>query len=167
MIDHLTLTVRDLVRARDFYTRALAPLGYGVEMEFQDTCGFGAAGKPYLWLRTGPQASAPLHLAFAAKDRKAIDLFHAAALSAGGKDNGAPGVRAHYHPTYYAAFVLDLDGHNIEAVCHADPAALGKVPAAERLKAKAVKARARKQTSKRRGGGKKKVAARARRRARA
>jgi catechol 2,3-dioxygenase-like lactoylglutathione lyase family enzyme len=121
MIDHLTLTVRDLGRSKDFYREVLEPLGYGLAMEFDGTCGFGAEGKPSLWLGEG-EASSPLHLAFLARDRPSIDLFHLAALKAGGKDNGPPGVRAHYHPNYYAAFVIDPDGHNIEAVCHLAPA---------------------------------------------
>jgi catechol 2,3-dioxygenase-like lactoylglutathione lyase family enzyme len=117
MIDHLGLKVSDLPRSREFYRQALAPLGYGVIMEFPGAVGLGAQGKPDFWLGPGT-AGTPLHVAFASPDRKTVDAFHAAALSAGGKDNGGPGLRPEYHPTYYGAFVLDPDGNNVEAVCH-------------------------------------------------
>ena len=116
MIDHLMVKVRDLGRSRAFYAKALAPLGYEVVMEFGDSLGMGADKKPDLWLASGKQE--PLHLAFAAKDRKSVDAFHAAAIAAGGKDNGKPGLRKEYHPSYYGAFVIDPDGHNVEAVIH-------------------------------------------------
>ncbi len=118
MIDHLTLKVRDIAKAKAFYSAALAPLGYEILMEFEGGLGMGADKKPDLWLAQDPENVRPVHLAFAAKDRKAVREFHAAALKAGGKDNGGPGIREHYHPTYYAAFVHDADGHNIEAVAH-------------------------------------------------
>ena len=118
MIDHLTLKVRSVARARAFYTAALAPLGYAVVMEFGGGVGMGADGKPDLWLAEDPANTRPTHVAFVAPSRAAVQAFHAAALAAGGKDNGGPGVRVDYHPTYYAAFVLDEDGHNIEAVVH-------------------------------------------------
>jgi catechol 2,3-dioxygenase-like lactoylglutathione lyase family enzyme len=118
MIDHLTLKVRDAKKARAFYTAALAPLGYEVLMEFEGTLGMGADKKPDLWIAQDPADTRPVHLAFSAPNRKAVDAFHAAALAAGGKDNGGPGIRKDYHPTYYAAFVLDDNGHNIEAVTH-------------------------------------------------
>ena len=95
-----------------------APLGYAVMMEFEGALGMGADGKPDLWLAQDPENARPTHLAFVAPSRKAVQAFHAAALTAGGKDNGGPGLRAEYHPTYYAAFVLDDDGHNVEAVIH-------------------------------------------------
>jgi catechol 2,3-dioxygenase-like lactoylglutathione lyase family enzyme len=119
MIDHVTIGVSDLERSKAFYDRALLPLGiarlYG---EGDDFAGYGAGEKAFFWigLKTGPQIGA--HIAFAAPDRPTVDRFHAAALGAGGRDNGAPGLRPHYHPEYYGAFVLDPDGHNIEAVCH-------------------------------------------------
>jgi catechol 2,3-dioxygenase-like lactoylglutathione lyase family enzyme len=116
MIDHLTVRVRDVQKSKDFFAAALAPLGYEVLMEFEGSCGLGAEKKPDLWLAQGKQE--PLHLAFVAKNRKAVDAFHAAALQAGAKDNGKPGPRKEYHPNYYGAFVIDPDGHNIEAVCH-------------------------------------------------
>jgi catechol 2,3-dioxygenase-like lactoylglutathione lyase family enzyme len=124
MIDHIGFPVSDYARARAFYEMALAPLGYTVIMEVRQdaddspACGFGRAGKPDFWIGGEGGLSRPLHVAFAADDRAAADAFHKAALAAGGKDNGAPGLRPHYHPNYYAAFVRDLDGHNIEAVCH-------------------------------------------------
>jgi catechol 2,3-dioxygenase-like lactoylglutathione lyase family enzyme len=118
MIDHLTLKVRDLQRAKAFYTAALAPLGYEILMEYEGGLGMGADKKPDLWLAQDPESVRPLHLAFTAPDRAAVRAFHAAALKGGAKDNGGPGIREHYHPTYYAAFVLDENGHNLEAVVH-------------------------------------------------
>jgi catechol 2,3-dioxygenase-like lactoylglutathione lyase family enzyme len=118
MIDHLTLKVRDIRKAKAFYTAALAPLGYEILMEFEGNLGMGADQKPDLWLIQDAENVRPMHLAFAAKDRAAVRAFHAAALAAGAKDNGGPGIREHYHPTYYAAFVIDDSGHNIEAVAH-------------------------------------------------
>jgi len=126
MLDHIGLAVTDLTRAKRFYAQALAPLSIALVMEVtaQQTgkdahAGFGANGKPFFWIGTGLPRSGPLHVAFAAATRREVDAFHAAALAAGGKDNGAPGLRPHYHPNYYGAFVLDPDGNNIEAVCHA------------------------------------------------
>ena len=123
MLDHLTLTARDFQRSLDFYTRALAPLGYGVSMRFEQFVGLGTKRKPSFWLKPGPVPTTPLHLAFVATSRAGVDGFHAAALAAGGQDNGPPGLRPHYHRNYYGAFVMDPDGHNIEAVCHEAPAA--------------------------------------------
>jgi catechol 2,3-dioxygenase-like lactoylglutathione lyase family enzyme len=130
MIDHIGLSVADYQRSKAFYERALAPLGYVVRMEAiaegdSSACGFGLApeGTPDFWIAAEGNAQPPVHIAFVAPDRNAVDAFHAAALAAGGKDNGAPGVRERYHPNYYAAFVFDLDGHNIEAVCHRPGAA--------------------------------------------
>jgi catechol 2,3-dioxygenase-like lactoylglutathione lyase family enzyme len=127
MIDHLGLSVSDLGKSRAFYTKALAPLGYSVMMEFPGALGFGAQapppgtpmaqGKPDFWLGQGP-SSGKVHVAFTSADRKTVDAFHAAALAAGGKDNGKPGLRPQYHPNYYGAFVFDPDGNNIEAVTH-------------------------------------------------
>jgi catechol 2,3-dioxygenase-like lactoylglutathione lyase family enzyme len=121
MIDHMALKVSDVARAKAFYGAALAPLGYEILMEFQGEFGLGVNKKPDFWLVQDPANVRPLHLAFRADSREVVDRFHAAALAAGGKDNGGPGVRAHYHPTYYGAFVLDPDGHNVEAVCHRKP----------------------------------------------
>lgn len=127
MIDHIGFPVSDFSRSRAFYAAALAPLGYGVIMEFGPGethtglpgAGFGRDGKPDFWIGGEGAITGRLHVAFAAPDRATVDAFHAAALAAGGTDNGAPGLRPHYHPSYYGAFVLDPDGHNIEAVCHA------------------------------------------------
>ncbi|HET7826000.1 MAG TPA: VOC family protein [Anaeromyxobacter sp.] len=116
MIHHLTLRVTDLAKARALYVAALAPLGYEVLVESEGGVGLGADENPDLWLVQDPAHVHPMHLAFAAPSRQAVDAFHAAALAAGAKDNGGPGLRAHYHATYYAAFVLDDDGNNIEAV---------------------------------------------------
>ncbi len=118
MIDHLTLKVKDVRTARAFYAAALAPLGYEVLVEHEGVVGMGADKHPDLWIGQDPENARPAHVAFTAPSRKAVDAFHAAALAAGAKDNGRPGVRPEYHPTYYAAFVLDEDGHNIEAVVH-------------------------------------------------
>ena len=118
MFDHLTLTVRDLQASSDFYAKALAPLGYSKQRDFGETLAFGPEGKPAFWLKQGPVPQSAMHLAFRSRDRRAVDGFHAAALKAGGHDDGAPGLREHYHPNYYGAFVIDPDGHHIEAVCH-------------------------------------------------
>ncbi len=125
MLDHIGLTVSDLPRSKAFYSAALAPLGLRVVMEISAAesggyagAGFGDAEKPYFWIGTNPHAVGPAHVAFAAPDRATVDAFYAAALAAGGTDHGAPGLRPHYHATYYGAFVRDPDGHNIEAVCH-------------------------------------------------
>ena len=118
-LDHVGFTVSDYDAAKAFYTAALKPLGWKVIMEFGRGAGFGTEGKPYLWLSEGKKKTTPhVHLAIGAESRKAVDAFYKAAIKAGGKDNGKPGIRADYHPTYYAAFVFDPDGHNIEAVCH-------------------------------------------------
>ncbi len=130
MIDHLMLTVRDIARSRDFYAKTLAPLGYAVQMEFEQSCAFGPERKPSFWLKPGEPPTQPMHLAFMARDRSAVDAFHAAALAAGATDNGAPGLREHYHPNYYGGFVFDPDGHNIEAVCHLAPGTLPEQAAA-------------------------------------
>jgi catechol 2,3-dioxygenase-like lactoylglutathione lyase family enzyme len=126
MLDHIGFPVADYERAKAFYAAALAPLGYTLIMEVGgDTteseapaAGFGANGKPDFWIGGEGGINRPLHVAIVAKDRATVDAFHAAALAAGGRDNGPPGLRPHYHPHYYGAFVLDPDGHNIEAVCH-------------------------------------------------
>jgi catechol 2,3-dioxygenase-like lactoylglutathione lyase family enzyme len=122
MIDHVSLRVQDFARALAFYREALAPIGYDVIMDFGNAAGLGAGGKPDLWIMATDQPLHPTHLAFTSK-RDRVDAFHGAALAAGGTDNGEPGVRADYHPHYYAAFVRDPEGNNIEVVCHEDPAA--------------------------------------------
>lgn len=119
MIDHLTFSVSDYQKSKEFYTKILEPLGYTLVMEFEDnTACFGTGHKPSLIIHQAGKTTPKIHLAFQAKTRAAVDGFYQAALKAGAKDNGAPGIRAEYHPNYYAAFVFDLDGHNIEAVCH-------------------------------------------------
>ncbi|MFZ5595354.1 MAG: VOC family protein [Pseudomonadota bacterium] len=119
MLDHIGLEVKDYEKSKAFYTAALAPLGYEMVMEWEGYAGFGAGGKPDFWINGGKAITPQLHVAFAAVDRAKVREFYAAAMAAGGTDNGPPGIRAMYHPTYYGAFVLDPDGHNIEAVCHA------------------------------------------------
>jgi len=126
VIDHIGFPVSNYERAKAFYTKALAPLGYSLVMEVTQeqtghdpAAGFGANGKPDFWIGGEGGLNKPLHVAIVAKDRATVAAFHQAAMAAGGRDNGAPGIRAHYHPNYYGAFVLDPDGHNIEAVCHA------------------------------------------------
>ncbi len=144
MIDHISLRVQDLSRAVAFYRAALGPIGYGVMMEFPNAVGMGA-GKPVFWLMESSQPINPTHLAFAS-DRPKVDAFHAAALAAGGSDNGPPGLRLEYHPHYYGAFVYDPEGNNIEVVCHDDPAAskpvLARKAAARKPAKRAVKAAA-------------------------
>lgn len=117
MIDHVSLHVSDYAKAKAFYLAALAPLGYQLVMEFGDHAGLGVNGKPDLWLVQSANVQ-PTHLAIASDDRPTVDAFYAAALAAGAKDNGAPGLRPHYHENFYGAFVHDMDGNNIEAVCH-------------------------------------------------
>ena len=121
MFDHVGLNVQDYAASRDFYERALAPLGYAVIMAFDEwkSCGFGTDEKPTFWIFEREPVTTGTHVAFTVADRTIVDAFHEAALDAGGIDNGRPGVREHYHPTYYGAFVHDLDGNNVEAVCHA------------------------------------------------
>jgi catechol 2,3-dioxygenase-like lactoylglutathione lyase family enzyme len=117
MLDHVAIPVRDLADSRRFYLAALEPLGVEVVMEFPVAAGFGEAGRPWFWLVSREPVTG-VHVAFAAPDRATVDAFHAAALAAGGRDNGGPGLRVQYHPTYYGAYVLDPDGNNVEAVCH-------------------------------------------------
>ena len=120
MLDHVGFSVKDYARSKRFYEQALAPLGLTLIMEpMGRAAGFGAGGKPWFWIESdGPPVQGRLHIALQADDRATVDAFHAAALGAGATDNGAPGVRALYHPDYYGAYVLDPDGNNIEAVCH-------------------------------------------------
>jgi catechol 2,3-dioxygenase-like lactoylglutathione lyase family enzyme len=127
VIDHIGMPVRDIARATEFYLKALSPLGISVVMQVSAeesghgaAVGFGANWKPFFWIGEAPSLTGGhLHVAFAAESRAAVDAFYRAALAAGAKDNGPPGLRPHYHANYYGAFVLDLDGNNIEAVCHA------------------------------------------------
>lgn len=126
MIDHTSVNVRDFERSKAFYSKALAPIGYTLIMDVPaeinpgnvPAAGFGADGKPDFWIGAGDPGSPPAHVAFTVSSRATVDGFYAAAIAAGGTDNGPPGLRTIYHPNYYAAFVRDPDGHNIEAVCH-------------------------------------------------
>jgi catechol 2,3-dioxygenase-like lactoylglutathione lyase family enzyme len=124
VIDHVAFPVSDYERSKAFYAKTLAPLGYALVMETgqiendHPAAGFGADGKPDFWIGGEGGLNRSMHVAIKAKDRAAVDAFYRAALAAGGKDNGPPGLRTHYHPYYYGAFVLDPDGHNVEAVCH-------------------------------------------------
>jgi catechol 2,3-dioxygenase-like lactoylglutathione lyase family enzyme len=128
MIDHIGLPVSNYARSKKFYKKVLAPLDYRLVMEVTkadsggafEGVGFGDT-KPYFWIGSGKALEGQLHIAFAAKERKAVDAFYSAAFAAGAKDNGAPGPRPHYHPNYYGAFVIDPNGHNIEAICHQAP----------------------------------------------
>ena len=117
MFDHVSLKVKDSMKSTKFFARALEPLGYRCTQEYDGGAGFGRGDSTSFWIGQGDPHSPGVHVAFAAPDRSSVDAFHAAALRAGGRDNGAPGIRESYGPTYYAAFVLDPDGNNIEAVC--------------------------------------------------
>jgi len=120
MLDHVTVCVSHFERSRAFYDRALRPLDIERLYAEGDTfAGYGTNGKAFFWIGLRGSVLSGVHIALAAKDRAVVDAFHAAALAAGGRDNGAPGLRPRYHANYYGAFILDPDGHNIEAVCHA------------------------------------------------
>ena len=118
IIDHIGLVVANYTTSKDFYTQCLAPLDITLIMEIEGWAGFGKKGKPDFWLSPHGEPNKSMHIAFRADNRQAVDAFYAAAIAAGGKDNGPPGLREIYHPNYYGAFVIDPDGHNIEAVCH-------------------------------------------------
>jgi len=126
MLDHIGFAVSNFLNSRRFYATALEPLGVGLVMEVtaEQTggsahAGFGENGKPYFWIGDGEGTlRGRMHVAFAARTRAQVDAFYRAAMAAGGRDNGRPGLRPHYHAHYYGAFVFDPDGHNIEAVCH-------------------------------------------------
>ena len=128
MIDHMGIAVSDIARSRTFYEAALGALGMAVEMEVTPdqtesggtALGFGVPGESIFWIGDGERPGEGTHVAFKADTRAQVDAFHAAAIAAGGKDNGAPGPRLHYGPNYYAAFVYDPDEANIEAVCYAE-----------------------------------------------
>ena len=117
MFDHIGLKVKDLDASVRFYKAALGPLGHVVGSQDENSAGIGPKDAPALWLYRDKQAKAGTHLAFTARDRKVVDRFYAQGIEAGGRDNGKPGLRADYSPTYYAAFLIDPDGNNIEAVC--------------------------------------------------
>jgi catechol 2,3-dioxygenase-like lactoylglutathione lyase family enzyme len=125
MLDHIGFSISNLARSRAFYAKALAPLGIAEIMEVGPdlteaggtAVGFGTPGNPFFWIGDSERVGEGTHVAFRVDDRSIVDAFHAAAIEAGGTDNGAPGIRPHYGPDYYAAFVLDPDGTNVEAVC--------------------------------------------------
>lgn len=126
MIDHTGINVSNFEQSKEFYTNALAPLGYQLLRESHASvtgsialASFGIDGEPDFWIVQGEVNTPRIHVAFRAETREMVQAFYFSALEAGGQDNGAPGLRTHYHPDYYGAFVLDPDGHNIEAVCHA------------------------------------------------
>lgn len=119
MIDHIGINVSDYQSSKAFYSAALSPLGYKVLAEYGDSAGLGTDGQADFWISQGKHTKPRVHVAFHCSKRAQVDKFYAAALKAGGKDNGPPGIREDYAPDYYAAFVFDPDGHNIEAVCHA------------------------------------------------
>ena len=119
MLDHVTLNVRDIEQSKRFYEAALRPLGYALVHEMERAAAFGTGeGSADTWLAQRDEPSAPVHVAYLAPDRATVAAFHEAALAAGAADNGTPGLRDHYHEHYYAAYVLDPDGNNVEAVCH-------------------------------------------------
>jgi catechol 2,3-dioxygenase-like lactoylglutathione lyase family enzyme len=122
LFDHIGIEVADYARSKAFYSAALAPLGIALVMEGEGWAGFGSADlqrNPSFWIHRASGPKSPMHVAFRSETRRGVRAFWDAALAAGGRDNGAPGIRAQYHPTYYGAFVIDPDGYNIEAVCHA------------------------------------------------
>ena len=116
MLDHIGLAVSDIAKSKTFFQAALAPLGYTVLMDFGEAVGLGQ-GRPDFWIARGAEP-ARIHVAFTVANRATVKAFYDAAIAAGGKDNGGPGLRPQYHPNYYGAFVYDRDGNNIEAVCH-------------------------------------------------
>ena len=118
LIDHIGISVADYDCSKHFYEHCLAPLGMELIVQIEGWAGFGQGDKADFWFGPDANLNTPMHIAFHASDRAAVDRFHAAGLAAGGRDNGAPGLRQIYHPDYYAAFLIDPDGHNIEAVCH-------------------------------------------------
>jgi catechol 2,3-dioxygenase-like lactoylglutathione lyase family enzyme len=122
MLDHVTVGITDVERSKQFYDRALRPLGIiRLYAEGERAVGYGIKPKAFFWIGLKPTHQTGSHIAFTAPDRATVDRFHQEAIAAGGRDNGPPGIRPHYHANYYGAFVLDPDGHNIEAVCHAAP----------------------------------------------
>jgi catechol 2,3-dioxygenase-like lactoylglutathione lyase family enzyme len=128
MLDHISLVVSDIAKARAFYDEVLGVLGYGRVMDFDHEgkayTGYGPPQKPAFWIYGGygkPVLGAGQHIAFVAPNRAAVDAFHRAALAGGARDDGRPGLRPDYHENYYGAFIIDADGHKLEAVCHAPP----------------------------------------------
>jgi catechol 2,3-dioxygenase-like lactoylglutathione lyase family enzyme len=122
VFDHIGFNVTDFQKSKAFFIQALRPLGIGITKEGDGWAMVGREGEGQLWFGSFGASPGAVHIAFAATTREQVRQFHAAALAAGGKDNGQPGLREHYHPNYYGAFVIGPDGHNIEAVCHSAPA---------------------------------------------
>lgn len=118
MLDHIQIDVSDIKKSKEFYKIALAPLGYELVLEFEGWLGFGVNNQIDFCINNGKKVTPSVHIAFRSDNREGVKAFYDAALKAGGKDNGGPGIREHYHPNYYGAFVIDPDGHNIEVVCH-------------------------------------------------
>jgi len=118
IIDHIGIAISDYDKSKEFYSKALAPLGIKLLAEVQGWAGFGKEGKPEFWFGLNKEVQKPMHIAFLANSREMVNKFYKASLDAGALDNGKPGIREIYHPNYYGAFVIDPDGHNIEAVCH-------------------------------------------------
>jgi len=118
IIDHIGIAISDYEKSKEFYSKVLLPLNIRLVAEVQGWAGFGKNGKPEFWFGTSDNAQRPMHIAFLAENRAAVNQFYQAAISAGARDNGKPGIREIYHPNYYGAFIIDPDGHNIEAVCH-------------------------------------------------
>jgi len=117
MLDHISLTVLDLQKSKAFYQKVFEPLKFKTWVDQESFAGFGNEDRPYFWLNKGSTQN-KVHIAFQAKDRKTVDQFYVAAIAAGAKDHGKPGLRPEYHENYYGAFVIDIDGNNIEAICH-------------------------------------------------
>ena len=118
IIDHIGFVVSDYEKSKEFYLKCLEPLNISLVMEIEGWAGFGKNQKPEFWFGSHGEPNKQMHIAFSAENRDEVNQFYKAALEAGGKDNGAPGIREMYHPNYYGAFVIDPNGHNIEAVCH-------------------------------------------------
>ena len=117
IVDHISIAVSDYEKSKTFFAQSLAPLGISLITEVEGWAGFGRSGKAEFWFGVGVEPQRPMHIAFAAESREQVRAFYDAAMKAGGKDNGPPGIREIYHPTYYGAFVIGPDGHNVEAVC--------------------------------------------------
>ena len=136
MLDHIGIAVSSIERSRAFYDQALSPIGITLlwvigpeQTESGGTAlGYGSDGRPYFWVGDNERVGEGTHIAFRVRTRREVDTFYAAALAAGGRDNGAPGLRPHYHPNYYGAFVYDPDGINVEAVCHSAADQLSSSP---------------------------------------
>lgn len=156
MLDHIMLRVKDYAESKRFYDEVLGTLGYKMLMEFAEGCGYGDT-KPYFWIGPGTDPQPRTHIAFVAKSRAQVNAFHAKALELGAQSDGAPGLRLQYHPDYYAAFVMDPNGHNIEAVIHTpdEPTRVAQVTKVAKKAAKKAVGTARKVAKKAVGAAKK------------